>query len=178
MRVGRAKIEVVTGSIVDLNVDAYVNPANDLLWMGGGVSASIRRACGKSMEDEAASHAPARIGDTVMTGGGSSRTKHIIHAVVSGQDLVTSESTVEEAITTALQTADEAKCASIAIPLPVTEHGGIEVHRLARVCVKVIVDYLIDKNKNLIRCVLVDTEDDTITIIRDSLMEMFSRHDR
>ena len=146
--------------------------------MGGGVSASIRHASGKSVEDEAASHAPAQIGDAIVTGGGSSQAGHIIHAVVSGQDLVSSESAVEKAIAEAVRTADDKMCTSIAIPLPVTEHGGIEIHRLARLCVKVLVDYLVNENKNLTRCVFVDANKDNSAIIRESLMEMFSSHDR
>ncbi len=47
------KIEIIHGSITDLEVDAIVNPANKYLKMGGGVALAIKNKAGKKVEDEA-----------------------------------------------------------------------------------------------------------------------------
>ena len=46
-------MEVVHGSITDLEVDAIVNPANKYLKMGGGVALAIKKKAGQEVEDEA-----------------------------------------------------------------------------------------------------------------------------
>ena len=68
MKIGKTRIDVVDEPITGLETAGIVNPANDMLWMGGGVSAEIRKAGGESIEQEAIAQAPAEIGSVVVTG--------------------------------------------------------------------------------------------------------------
>ncbi len=74
------KVEIIEGSLLDCEADVIVNPANSRGQMGGGVAGVIRRVSGKEVESEAMRLAPIPVGKAVLTGGGKSRFKGIIHA--------------------------------------------------------------------------------------------------
>ena len=94
MKIGKTHVEVSGEKIAKLDVNGIVNPANNMLWMGGGISSEIRKAGGKSIEEEALNKAPAETGDAVVTGAGDLKARWIIHAVISGQDLTVNEATL------------------------------------------------------------------------------------
>ena len=176
MKIGKARIEVVHGDITKIPVEAVVNPANDMLWMGGGVSALIRKAGGKSIEEEALRHSPVKIGDAVVTGAGNLSARRVIHAVIAGQDLTVSESSIRSAVKASLVQAESDGCTSIAIPMLTTDISHIEIHKTARFIVGETVDYLITINKTMEYVVFV-VEDETVqNIVKDALMEIFTKH--
>ncbi|MFZ2756206.1 MAG: macro domain-containing protein, partial [Atopobiaceae bacterium] len=78
-------IEVVRGSVVDQDVDAIVNAANESLLGGGGVDGAIHRAAGPGLEAECrrlhdAGGCPT--GEARLTGAyGISQARHVVHAV-------------------------------------------------------------------------------------------------
>ncbi|MGH7233164.1 MAG: macro domain-containing protein, partial [Nitrospiraceae bacterium] len=74
------QITVVHGSILDVDVDVIVNAANSLGIMGGGVAGVIKRAAGHEVDEEARRQAPIPVGRAIMTSGGKTHFKGIIHA--------------------------------------------------------------------------------------------------
>ncbi|MFZ8784566.1 macro domain-containing protein, partial [Thermocrinis sp.] len=46
------QIEVINGSILEVDADVIVNPANSLGLMGGGVAGAIKRFGGEEIEEE------------------------------------------------------------------------------------------------------------------------------
>ena len=62
-------------------------PANTHLWMGSGPGLEIKKSQGKDFELEAVRQGPAELGEVVFTDGSPLGFKHLIHAVVMGQDL-------------------------------------------------------------------------------------------
>ncbi len=114
--VGDKAIRLFLGDITTLQVDAIVNSANSELWMGSGVAHAIVAAGGQEIEDEARLHAPCPIGSVVITSAGALKAKHVIHAVVMGQDLLTDQHKITAAAEEALAKADAMGLKSVAFP--------------------------------------------------------------
>jgi len=74
------EISVVQGSLLEVQADAIVNPANSLGLMGGGVAGVIKRFGGEEIEKEAVSKAPIPVGSAVLTSAGKLPFKGVIHA--------------------------------------------------------------------------------------------------
>jgi O-acetyl-ADP-ribose deacetylase (regulator of RNase III) len=111
------QITIVQGSILDTDAQVIVNAANSLGLMGGGVAGAIKRAAGAEVEREAARQTPIRVGKAVLTSGGKTKFKAIIHAPTMaepGQRIPVQN--VAFATKAALTLADEKGFESIAIP--------------------------------------------------------------
>ncbi len=130
------ELEVVEGDITALAVDAIANAANDRLWMGAGVAGAIKRAGGEEIEREAVAKGPISLGSSVATGAGRLEARHVIHAAVMGQDLVTSADLIRRATVSSLAVADGLACASLALPAFGTGVGGFPLDECARIMVE------------------------------------------
>jgi O-acetyl-ADP-ribose deacetylase (regulator of RNase III) len=129
-------LEVVEGDIAALDVDAITNAANDRLWMGAGVAGAIKREGGEEIEREAVAKGPIAIGDAVATGAGKLPAKHVIHAAVMGQDLVTSAGAIRTATRRTLEVAEELGAVSVALPAFGTGVGGFPLGECAQLMVQ------------------------------------------
>jgi O-acetyl-ADP-ribose deacetylase len=77
----RARLEVITGRIEALAVDAVVNAANERLMPGSGVDGALRAAAGPELTRATAKLGPVATGAAVITPGFAARARHIIHTV-------------------------------------------------------------------------------------------------
>jgi O-acetyl-ADP-ribose deacetylase (regulator of RNase III) len=74
------RIVIVDGDLVEQEVDAIVNAANNDLVLGGGVAGAIRRRGGPAIQRECDAHGPIGVGEAAITGAGELRARHVIHA--------------------------------------------------------------------------------------------------
>jgi O-acetyl-ADP-ribose deacetylase (regulator of RNase III) len=176
MKIGKTRIEVIGGPVKELNVDGIVNPANDMLWMGGGISAEIRKTGGDSVERDATVHAPAEIGTAVVTGAGNLNARWVFHAVISGQELKTTEESVRSAMRSCLEKAAEKGCRSIAVPVLATGIHDIEVHLDVSGMIDVAVDFLVNGNHPLEYVAFIGKDAQLRGIMNEMLLEKFTKH--
>jgi len=152
--VGTPTLEILSGDIVELDVDAIANAANNELWMGGGVAGAIKRAGGEAIEAEAMLQGPIEVGEAVATTGHDLKARWVVHAAVMGQDLQTNEHLVARATRSALDCADRAHARSFALPAFGTGVGGFPLYACASIMTAEVVRYLKDKPNTGLRRVI------------------------
>ena len=128
-------LEIADGDLAAQDTDAIVNAANNHFWMGAGVAGAIKARGGVEIEREAMAQGPIDPGGCVVTSAGRLAARHVIHAAVMGQDLVTSPLFIERATLNALRLADERQLRSIAFPAFGTGVGGFPVDACARIMI-------------------------------------------
>jgi len=154
------KIEIKQGSILELDCDALVNPANSYGLMGGGLALAIKRSGGKIIEEEAVAKAPIEVGSAVATTAGLLKFKAIIHAPTIKQPAeLATKLNVALATRAALRLADSLNFSSLALPGMGTGVGKLAVEEAAEAMLSEILSFkatclkfvtLCDLNGNLI----------------------------
>ncbi len=150
------QIDVVQGSILEVEAEVIVSAANSLGFMGGGVAGVIKRAAGVEVEEEARKAAPTPVGKAILTSGGKTRFKGIIHAPTMPQPAMRIPAdNVALATRAALTLADEEGFASVALPGMGTGVGGVKLDDAATRMITQIRDY---SARSLRRVILVDLD--------------------
>jgi len=161
------KIVVEKKSLVELNVDAIVNPANSLGYMGGGVAGVIKRVGGEQIEKSAVAQAPIAVGEAVLTEGGKLPCKWVIHAPTMERPAQkTDAEKVFRAVSAAIKLAKQKGIKSLAFPGMGTGVGRVKPEDSA----KAVVDAIRNFAENKIELIyLVDVNDEMINAFRKAV---------
>lgn len=163
-----AFISVIQGSILEAEVDVIVNAANSHGIMGGGVAGVIRRAAGQEVEDQIRAQTPIPVGQAVLTSGGKTKFKGIIHAPTMAEPgMRIPARNVALATRAALLLADEKSFESIAIPGMGTGIGGVTTQDAAMKMVQEIRTFVPRTVRSVI---LVDVDPSMVAAWKEELI--------
>jgi O-acetyl-ADP-ribose deacetylase (regulator of RNase III) len=124
---------IISGDLVEQEVDAIVNAANNELQLGGGVAGAIRRAGGPAIQDECDAHGAIKVGEAAITGAGKLRARYVIHAASMSLGSRTTRTSLKSSMDHSFRLANEHEVATIAIPAVGTGIAGFPIDECARV---------------------------------------------
>ena len=127
------RIVIIAGDLVEQEVDAIVNAANNELLLGGGVAGAIRRRGGPAVQRECDAHGPVKIGEAAITGGGELPARYIIHAASMQLGGHTTNESLRSSMDHALRLAREHGVSTLAVPAVGTGIAGLPMDECARV---------------------------------------------
>jgi O-acetyl-ADP-ribose deacetylase (regulator of RNase III) len=127
------RIVIVSGDLVEQEVDAIVNAANNDLQLGGGVAGAIRRAAGPSVQEECDAHGPVMVGEAAITGAGKLRARYVIHAASMALGGRTTRMSLKSSMDHVFRLAHQHDVDSIAVPAVGTGIAGFPIDECARV---------------------------------------------
>jgi O-acetyl-ADP-ribose deacetylase (regulator of RNase III) len=127
------RIVILSGDLVEQEVDAIVNAANNELQLGGGVAGAIRRAGGPAIQDECDAHGAINVGEAAITGAGKLRARYVIHAASMSLGGRTTRRALQSSMRNAFALASEKEIVTIAIPAVGTGIAGFPIDECSRV---------------------------------------------
>ena len=161
------EIEILEDSILNTDVDAIVNAANSIGYMGGGVAGVIKREAGEEPEKEAVKKGPTEVGKACLTTAGKLKFKGIIHAPTMEQPAIRIPSeNIYKATKATLDIAEKEGFESIAIPGMGTGVGGVAVENAAKKMMQAIKEF---KGTNLKKIILVDIDGEMVSAWEEQL---------
>lgn len=125
------RIVILAGDLVEQDVDAIVNAANNDLVLGGGVAAAIRSRGGPSIQRECDAHGPVKVGEAAVTGAGELPAHHVIHAASMALGGATTSESLESSMNHAFQLAHQLRVKTIGIPAVGTGIAGFPMDQCA-----------------------------------------------
>lgn len=147
-------LELIDGDITEMQTDAIVNAANARLILGSGVAGAIKRKGGPEIQQECNKIGGTFVGGAAITGAGSLKAKHVIHAVGPQMGEGNEEQKLKNATLSSLKLADENNLTSISFPAISTGVFGFPIRKCAEIMLKTTIDYLKGKTglKKIVFC--------------------------
>jgi O-acetyl-ADP-ribose deacetylase (regulator of RNase III) len=133
------RVVIIVGDLVDQEVDAIVNAANNELLLGGGVAGAIRRRGGPSIQDQCTAHGRVAVGDAAITGAGELPARYVIHAASMSLGGSTNAESLRSSMDATFRIARETSVKTIAVPAVGTGIAGFPLDECARImatCIK------------------------------------------
>ena len=169
MKFGSLRIEIRRGDLTKQAADAICNPANSLMFMGGGAAGALKRAGGEEIEREDLKHAPVPVGKAVATTAGNLQARWVVHAPTMERPAMrTTGEKVYQTTKAALECAEAVGAKSIVIPGMGTGVGMVSCENAALAMVKAIREF-IRVSESIKEIILCDLDDDMVKAWRNAL---------
>jgi O-acetyl-ADP-ribose deacetylase (regulator of RNase III) len=136
------KIILQQGDLIDMDVDAIVNAANNDLQLGGGLAGVIRRRGGESIQRECNQIGGIPLGGAAITSGGRLKARHIIHAASMELGGHTTSRALRSSTAHSLRIAAEKGLRTIAFPAVGTGIGGFPLSECADIMLREAAEHL------------------------------------
>jgi O-acetyl-ADP-ribose deacetylase (regulator of RNase III) len=136
------RIVVEQGDLIEMDVDAIVNAANNDLQLGGGVAGLIRRRGGDAIQRECNEIGAIPLGGAAITSGGNLKARHVIHAASMELGGHTTARDLRASTAHALRIASEKELKTIAFPAIGTGIGGFPLAECAEIMLRETVRHL------------------------------------
>ena len=172
--VGHTTIELLQGDITDMATDAIVNAANAQLVLGGGVAGAIRRKGGPSIQQQCDRIGGTHVGGAVITGGGTHKARHVIHAVGPCMGEGDEDAKLRDATLNSLRLADQHGLSTIALPAISTGIFGFPIERCAAIMLRTTIDYLKAGATGLTRVAFVLFDPDSLHVFEAQIKTLTS----
>lgn len=167
------RIEVISGDITKVNVDAIINAANNTLLGGGGVDGAIHRAAGPKLLEECRKLNGCETGKAKITKGYKLPAKYVVHTVGPiwrGGD-ANEDELLASCYRNSLQLAVENKIKTIAFPSISTGAYRFPVKRAAKIAMLEISKFL-KGNKSIEKVFMVCFNKDTMDAYTEALSKI------
>jgi len=138
----KKEIRFSQGDITETDADAIVNAANNDLQLGAGVAGAIRRKGGPSIQKECDAIGSIPIGAAAITGGGSLKARHVIHAASMQLGGRTTAESLRSSTAWSLRLACDHGLRSVAFPAVGTGIAGFPVRECAQIMLREAVAHL------------------------------------
>ena len=122
---------ILSGDLVEQDVDAIVNAANKELVLGAGVAGAIRRRGGATIQQECDARGPIRVGEAAITAGGHLLARFVIHAASMGLGGTTTSHSLQSSMDHSFRLARDNGVRTIAIPAVGTGIAGFPMDECA-----------------------------------------------
>jgi O-acetyl-ADP-ribose deacetylase (regulator of RNase III) len=127
------QVVIIAADLVEQEVDAIVNAANNDLLLGGGVAAAIRNRGGAAIQRECDARGPVNVGEAAITGGGELRARYVMHAASMRLGGRTTAESLRSSMDHVFRLAREHGVRTIAVPAVGTGIAGFPMDECARV---------------------------------------------
>lgn len=166
-------VRLLQGDLTELAVDAIVNAANAQLILGGGVAGAIRTKGGPTIQEECNQIGGTVVGGAVITGGGSLKARHVIHAVGPRLGEGDEETKLRNATWGSLLRASENHLKSIAFPAISTGIFGFPKDRCAAIMLKTVEQFLGRETTSLEEVIFCLWSREDLEVFKSALKELF-----
>lgn len=170
-QIGNAQIELVSGDITEMEVDAIVNAANSRLQMGGGVAGAILKQGGYVIQEECDKIGPIPVGTAAITSGGKLKAKYVIHAVGPRMGEGDEDEKLQNATLNSLKLAEQHSIQTIAFPAISTGIFRFPVERCASIMLTTAAGFI--KSRTVIKKVIFCLYDTKTYMVFQSVLEEF-----
>ena len=141
--VGHTWLEIVSGDIARLDVDAIVAATDVDRAMEDAPAGTVKAARDRAVEGSTEAHGPPAVGDAVSTTQSGTRARWVILAAVTDHDLAGNASYIAEATTRSLEVAETLGARSVAFPALGAEAGGYPLYACAHIILANVDAYLV-----------------------------------